>query len=299
MGRDFAETSGAAQEIFRRADDVLGFALSRICFDGPAEELERTDIQQPAIFVTSAAIWAAFLEAGGGRDQFSFAGGLSLGEYTALYVAGAMSFEDALRLVHRRGQLMQEAATAAPSGMVSLIGADEATVSDLCDKARGDGVLAAANFNCPGQIVVAGSKDACERAAGLAEAASCRAIPLAVAGAFHSPLMASAAEGLAPVLAETSFQAPVLPVISNVTANYHGDPDSIRESLRRQVVEPVRWQRCVERMIADGVERFIEIGPGRVLAGLMRKIDRKRTTINIGTAVSLAAAQPALTGETA
>lgn len=299
MGQDFAESSQAAQEVFQRADDVLGFSLSGMCFDGPATELERTDIQQPAIFVTGVAIWESFLAAGGSRDQFSFAGGLSLGEYTALHVAGAMSFEDALRLVHWRGQLMQEAATASPSGMVSIIGADEATANDLCDKARGDGVLAPANFNCPGQIVIAGSKDACERVVGFAEAASCRAIPLAVAGAFHSPLMASAAEGLSSVLADTPIQAPVLPVISNVTANYHGDPDSIRESLRRQVVEPVRWQRCIERMIADGVERFVEFGPGRVLTGLMRKIDRKRTTINISTAESLAAAQPVLMGSSA
>ena len=296
MGRDIAEGSARARAIFDRADEVLGFSLSRMCFEGSAESLERTDVQQPAIFTTGVAIWEAFLEAGGRRDAFACAGGLSLGEYTALHVAGAMSFEDALRLVRRRGQLMQEAACATPSGMVSLVGADEAAADDLCARARGDGVLVPANFNCPGQIVVAGSRAACERAVTLAEATLLRAIPLAVAGAFHSPLMASAAEGLAPVLDKTVFESPAIPVVANVDAEYHGGADAIRRSLRRQVVEAVRWQRCIERMIADGVARFVEMGPGRVLTGLMRKIDRTRATVYISTRESLRAAAAELDG---
>jgi len=269
---------------------VLGFDLARTCFDGPTEELERTDIQQPAIFVTSVAIWEAWLEAGVPRESISHFGGLSLGEYTALHVAGAVSFEDALRLVRRRGELMQQAAVASPSGMVSLVGAEDNTARSLCDKARGGEVLSPANFNCPGQIVIAGSRSACERAVALAGEFQCRAVPLAVAGAFHSPLMQSAADGLAPVLEETLFTTPRMKVIANVDAQYHDNPASIRSSLRRQVTQPVLWQRCIERMIQDGVERFVEIGPGRVLTGLMRKINRQISTTNVSTAESIASA---------
>jgi [acyl-carrier-protein] S-malonyltransferase len=289
MGRDVAESSAAARDVFDRASQVLGFDLARVCFDGPATELERTDVQQPAIFVTSVAIWEAWLEAGGTRDTFVCSGGLSLGEYTALHVAGAVSFEDGLRLVRRRGELMQQAALASPSGMVSLVGADEAMARALCERARGGDVLAPANFNCPGQIVIAGDRAACERATALAEEVGCRAVPLAVAGAFHSPLMQSAADGLRGVLEQTPFTTPGMRVIANVDAEYHRDPASIRDSLRRQVTQPVLWQRCIERMIADGVERFMEIGPGRVLTGLMRKINRNVPCVNVSTTEALAA----------
>jgi len=289
MGRDVAESSAAARGVFDRANDVLGFDLARVCFDGPAAELERTDVQQPAIFVTSVAIWEAWLEAGGARETFVCSGGLSLGEYTALHVAGAVSFEDALRLVRRRGELMQQAALASPSGMVSLVGADEAMARALCDRARGGDVLAPANFNCPGQIVIAGDRAACERATALAGEVGCRAVPLAVAGAFHTPLMQTAADGLRPALERTPFTTPGMRVIANVDAEYHRDPTSMRDSLRRQVTQPVLWQRCIERMIADGVERFVEIGPGRVLTGLMRKINRNVPCVNVSTAELIAA----------
>ena len=287
MGLDVAKASERGRAVFARADEFLGFKLSRLCFEGPAQELEKTDIQQPAIFVTSTAIWEAFLEAGGRRDRFVWSGGLSLGEYTALHVAGAVGFEETLRLVRRRGQLMQEAAVANPSGMISLIGADEKSARLLCERARGDEVLAPANFNCPGQIVVSGSRKACERAIKLAPECGCRAVALPVAGAFHSPFMEAAARGLQPVLAETDFTSPDLAVIRNVDAAQHGDAPAIRDFLRRQVTEPVRWQGCVERMIEDGVERFVEIGPGRVLTGLMRKINRGMTAINASTADSI------------
>ena len=290
MGRDVAESSAAARAVFNRANDVLGFDLARVCFDGPAAELERTDVQQPAIFVTSVAIWKAWVEGGTPRDSFTHCGGLSLGEYTALHVAGAVSFEDALRLVRRRGELMQQAAVASPSGMVSLVGADEAAARALCERARGGDVLAPANFNCPGQIVIAGSRSACERAVALAGEFQCRAVPLAVAGAFHSPLMQSAADGLEPVLEQTRFTTPRMKVIANVDAEYHRDPGSIRDSLRRQVTQPVLWQRCVERMIEDGVGQFVEIGPGRILTGLMRKINRNVPCANVSTAESIASA---------
>lgn len=290
MGKDVAEACEAARIIFQRANDVLGFDLARLCFEGPPERLEQTDIQQPAVFVTSVAIWEAFLAAGGVLEAFAAAGGLSLGEYTAYYAAKALAFDDALRLVHRRGQLMQEASTASPSGMVSLIGADEASARALCDHARGSDVLAPANFNCPGQIVVSGSRAACERALAAAGDFNCRGVALPVAGAFHSPLMEPAALGLWPVLMKTRFAEPAIPVIANVDASYHADAAAIRESLRQQVVKPVLWQRCIERMIDDGVDRFVEVGPGRVLTGLMRKINRNVPALSVSTEDSITAA---------
>jgi [acyl-carrier-protein] S-malonyltransferase len=287
MGRDVAEASPLASEVYRRADDILGFELSRCCFEGPAEKLECTDVQQPAIFVTSVAIWEALQIRGVLRDRVAAAAGLSLGEYTALYVAGAMSFEDALRLVYRRGQLMQEASEAQPGGMVSLVGADAVAVSALCARASEGEVLVPANFNCPGQIVISGTRAACERAIKLAEEFDCRAVSLKVAGAFHSPLMESAASGLAEALRSTRISPPRIRVLANVNALYHTDPDSIRTALRDQVTHPVQWLRSMERLIAEGCEPLVEVGTGRVLTGLAAKINRKVRRINIGSAADL------------
>ncbi len=289
MGRDVAAASAMARAVYDRANQGLGFDLAKLCFEGPTEKLEQTDVQQPAIFVTSVAIFQAFVEGGGSLSDFQRAGGLSLGEYTALHIAGAVGFDDCLKLVQRRGQLMQEAATARPSGMVSLVGADKDKAEGICEKARGDDVLTPANFNCPGQIVIAGSKAACERAVAVAEEFGCRAVPLAVAGAFHSAIMASAAQGLQTMLDRTSIASTKIPVISNVNANYHGDAAAIRASLVRQLTQPVMWQQCIEQMIADGANRFVEFGPGRVLTGLMRKINRSLDTVNINTAEAAAA----------
>lgn len=287
MGREAAAGSARARSIYDRANSILGFDLAKICFEGPADSLEQTDIQQPAIFVTSMAILEAWREGPGADEVFTHSGGLSLGEYTALCAAGVIRFEDALRLVRRRGELMQQAAKDNPSGMVSLVGADEATATALCERARGQDVLAPANFNCPGQIVIAGGKGACERAIAAAVEVGCRAVPLAVAGAFHTALMASAGSGLAPVLAATHFEVPDRRVIANVDAEYHGGAEDMRSSLTRQVTQPVLWQKCIERMIADGVARFVEIGPGRVLTGLMRKINRAIPCVNIGASEAL------------
>ena len=182
---------------------------------------------------------------------------------------------------------MQQAAEASPSGMVCLIGADPEVAQAVCDRARGTGVLAPANFNCPGQVVISGDKAACRRAEEAVVDFDCRAVALAVAGAFHSPLMASAADGLWPVLQETPFTSPGIPVIANVDAGWHTDPEAMRESLRRQITQPVLWHKCVERMIEFGVDRFVEIGPGRVLAGIMRKIDRKMPVLNVGAYESI------------
>lgn len=291
MGRDVAERYAVAAETFRQADRILGFELSALCFHGPAERLNATDIQQPAIFTTSVALFRAAV-AGGAivADAWAAMGGLSLGEYTALHLAGALSFEDALRLVYRRGQLMQEACQRHPGGMVSLMGMDEAAVLALCERVGPVGRVRPANYNCPGQIVVSGEKAACVEAARLAEEFGGKAVVLDVAGAFHSELMRPAAEGLRPALEAVQLAPPRIPVVANVDGQYHGDPDAIREALYRQVFNPVRWQACVERMIADGCGTFWEIGPNRVLSGLVRKISRSVRTVNISSADRLTAA---------
>ena len=282
-----AEAGGRAAEIFAAADRVLGFELSRLCFEGPATELERTDIQQPAIFVTSVAIWAALQERGAPDSLLGATAGLSLGEYTALHVADAIGFEEALKLVAQRGRLMQEASKASPSGMVSVVGADEDGVRALCEKAAQGEVLTPANFNCPGQVAISGTSSACERALELASEFGCRAVALKVAGAFHSPLMAPAGRRLAETLAGTPVTRPRVPVVSNVTANYHGEPQTIRDLLERQLTHPVRWQSSIERLIGDGYDTFVEVGPGRVLTGLMRKINRGVRAINVSGLTAL------------
>lgn len=288
MGKDFAEAYPAARDVFERADRVLGFAISSLCFDGPAEQLEKTDIQQPAIFVTSVAVYRAALAAGTlGADPFAAMGGLSLGEYTALHLADSLSFEDALRLVHRRGELMQQAAESSVGGMVSIMGVDEDKVLALCERVGASGRVRPANFNCPGQIVISGAKAACDAAAAIAEEFGGKAIPLKVAGAFHSDLMKPAAEGLRPVLENTELRKPRWRVIANVDAEYHAEPTAIRESLYRQVFSPVRWEACVKRLAADGCSTFFEIGPNRILTGLMRKIDRGVKCVNISKTADL------------
>jgi [acyl-carrier-protein] S-malonyltransferase len=285
MGADVAAASAQAARVFAWASDVLGFDLLELCTNGPAERLEATDIQQPAILVASIAYLEGLRELGDAAilDGAEATAGLSLGEYTALYFAGSLAFEDAVRLVRRRGQLMQQAAESSPSGMVSLIGADESKAQALCAAAAEGEVLVPANYNCPGQIVLSGSKGACERAASRAEEFGCKAVPLKVAGAFHSPLMQPAADGLARTLAETQIHAPRVAVLSNVTTQPHADPASIRRLLTEQLTQPVRWHACMERLLQDGFDTFVEVGPNRVLAGLMRKIDRKARTINVGT----------------
>ena len=293
MGQDVAAVHAVAAETFAQADEILGFALSKLCFEGPADRLNATDIQQPAIFTTSVALFRAAVAAHRFRsDAFAALGGLSLGEYTALHLADAVSFADALRLVYRRGQLMQQAALQAPGGMVSLVGAEEDKVLALCERVADQGRIRPANYNCPGQIVVSGDKAACDAAASLADQFGCRAVPLPVAGAFHSELMRSAAEGLRPALAACAFAAPRIRVIANVDAEYHRDPGAMRESLYRQVTSPVRWQACVERLIADGCTEFWEVGPNRHLTGMMRKINRTMKMTNVSTAADLAAGAP-------
>ncbi len=263
----------AARDLFLRADEILGIPLTRIVREGPGEDLTRTEYAQPAIFVTSLAVLAGRRAAGLFEDaSFQAAAGLSLGEYTAHCFAGTFSFEDGLKLVRARGLAMQDAATRIPSGMTSLVGADPAAAERVCARARGAGVLVVANLNAPGQVVLSGD---CEALARVPEAATAegirRCIPLSVAGAFHSPLMAPARDALEAALAATTMHAPRIPIWSNVTAAPVQDVTTIRMLLARQVVEPVRWEETMRGLEAAGCHEAAEPPPGRVLSALARK----------------------------
>jgi [acyl-carrier-protein] S-malonyltransferase len=278
MGKDFYESSPMAKETFDTANDVLGFDLASLCFNGPDEKLNQTDISQPAIYTTSVAAYRAGLDVGVIDPSVITAfAGLSLGEYTALFLGGVFTFEDGLKLVAARGRYMQEAAVATPSGMVALLGADEATVDKLCSENAQGEVLVAANYNAPGQIVVSGSRSACERVLKAAEAAGLKASALKVAGAFHSPLMQSGADKMRAELNAAGFAAPATTVYSNVTAHPHVDPASIKDLLVNQIVSPVRWEQTMRTLIADGGDgaRFVELAPNRHLAGLAKRINRR------------------------
>jgi [acyl-carrier-protein] S-malonyltransferase len=295
MGKDFYESSPSAKEVFDIANDVIGFDLKSLCFSGPEERLNQTDISQPAIYTTSVAAYRASLEAGViDPTAVTAYAGLSLGEYTALYLAGVFTFEDGLRLVAARGRYMQEAAVATPSGMVAILGADESAVDALCREAAQGEVLVAANYNAPGQIVVSGSKSACERALTAAEAAGFKATALKVAGAFHSPLMQSGADKMKVELAAAALGSPRTPVYSNVTAAVHGEPASIKELLVKQMVSPVRWEQTMKTLIAEGGEtasgdtaRFVELAPNRHLAGLAKRINRRLPIESLATIAGL------------
>jgi [acyl-carrier-protein] S-malonyltransferase len=277
MGRQAAESIPRARELYNRATEVLGYDLAKICFEGPAEDLDSTIFSQPALFVTSLAALEQL------REQqpdvvlsCEAAAGLSLGEYTALVFAGAIEFEAGLLLVQERGAAMQDASDAAPSGMVSILGLDRAKVEELCERASEGETLQIANYLCPGNIVISGTVAACQRAADLAPAAGAmKAIPLAVAGAFHTPIMNSAVERLAAALSDVAISQPAIPVVSNVDALPHDDPEEIRQILIRQVISPVRWEDSMRYLLEQGYDQFHEIGPGRVLRGLIKRIDRK------------------------
>ncbi len=283
MSKGWSETSESARSIFERADDVVGDALgaplSQLCFEGPDETLNRTDVSQPAIYTASVACFAGWLDETNVTAKelhMTATAGLSLGEYTALHLAGAFSFEDGLKLVALRGRAMQDAAEATASSMVALIGADEEKASAVCDQARENDILVNANFNAPGQVVISGSAAACDRAEVVAGEMGLRAKRLEVAGAFHSPLMQPAADRLAEALAATTINPPACTVMANVTAMPHeNDPDSIRMKLVDQLTSPVRWAACCEYLVKNyaGAE-FHELAPGKTIGGMMRRIDR-------------------------
>jgi [acyl-carrier-protein] S-malonyltransferase len=283
MGKSLHDSSASARELFQAAGRALGFDLASICFNGPEDRLNQTDISQPAIYVTSIASFHAAVESGmfdaGAVTAYA---GLSLGEYTALHLSGVFGFEEGLQLVAQRGKYMQEAAVASPSGMVALIGPDEAVARKLCEENAHGEVLVPANFNAPGQIVISGSSAACQRAIAAAESTGIRAMPLKVAGAFHSPLMQSAADKMSAALAAVSFSAPAKTVYSNVTARPHADPQTIKRLLVEQIVSPVRWEQIMQSLVSIPDSRFIELAPGKTLAGLARRINRRLVVESIG-----------------
>ncbi len=283
MCRELDQELPAVREMFDRAGELLGIDLRRLCIEGPAEALEATDVSQPAILVASLAALESLKQTNPELvASCEGAAGLSLGEYTALVFAGAMDLEAGLQVVRRRGQAMQAAAVATPSGMTSVLGLDEAAVDDLCRRVAPSGRLWKANLLGPGNIVVSGETAALEQVAAVAtELGAMKVIPLAVAGAFHSDLMKPADEQLAQVLNQTQLTSPRIPVYSNVDAVAHSDPDDIRRTLVAQVLQGVRWEDSMRRMIADGFDTFYEIGPGRVLTGLLRRIDRKMPCTNV------------------
>jgi len=290
MGAEIAQSFPVAAEIFEKANDIVGFGLSRICFEGPAEQLNSTTISQPAIFVTSAAILEVLrTEPATSSLSADVTAGLSLGEYTALYAAGLISFEDALVLVQKRGQAMQAAADATEGAMVGIIGLDEEKARQLCAEAAEGGLIVPVNFNCPGQTVVSGSKSACKRAEVLAEKyGAIKAVPLEVAGAFHTEMMSSAAEALKEALSNCEVSEPSeIKTIANINAEYYESSQKVAEGLIKQLTCPILWQQCMERLLTDGVEKFYEIGPGRVLTGLMRRINRKIKVVNISSLQSI------------
>jgi len=286
MGGEIADAFPAASDIFEKANNIVGYDLSSICFEGPTEKLNTTTVSQPAIFVTSAAILEALKTNPATKDLHAdVTAGLSLGEYTALYAAGVISFEDALILVQKRGDAMQRAADAAQGAMVSIIGLDQAQVGQLCEEAADGELLAAVNFNCPGQIVISGSKAACARAQELAaKYGAIKAVQLDVAGAFHTQMMTPAADTLKKALANCQISEPSdVKTIANITADYYQNAQKIKEGLTSQLTCPILWQKSMEKLIADRVEQFYEIGPGRVLTGLMKRISRNTKVVNISS----------------
>ena len=273
MGKDLYDASEEAKILFEKANDILGFRITDIMFEGEAEELKQTKVTQPAIFLHST-ILAKLL---GHHFQPEMVAGHSLGEISALTAAGVLAFEDGLKLVSKRALAMQAACEAEPSTMAAILGLENEVVEGICEKV--EGIVVAANYNCPGQLVISGTvdaiNDACEL---LKEAGARRALVLPVGGAFHSPLMEPARAELAKAIEATTFNTPICPVYQNVTASAVTDPNEIKENLVAQLTAPVRWTQTMHQMIADGVSGFTEVGPGKVLQGLVKKVDRQMPT---------------------
>ncbi len=290
MGSDLAERFPSAKAWFDRANAVLGYDLASICFHGPESELTKTEHAQPGIFLVG---WVAFqiLKEQVPDLKFEATAGLSLGEFTALTAAGALSFEDGIRIVRERGKFMQEACEATQGGMAAIIGLDEAATRAVCAEAG----VELANLNCPGQLVISGPSDKMQHACDLAKAKGAkRALPLTVAGAYHSRLMASAKAKLDAVLGSVSFQPPQVPVIANVTAQPH-QPADLRQRLVDQVTSPVRWEDSMRYLLAQGFNRFIELGPGTALSGFMKRIERGAQMLNVSNLSSLEATRSKIT----
>lgn len=282
MGRALLEGQPAARPLFDRASALLGYDLAQVCLEGPKEKLDSTAISQPAIYVASLAALEQLRATDPSAEQECVAAaGLSLGEYTALTFAGALDFRDGVKLVHLRGTAMQAAADATPSGMVSVVGPEPLAVEQLCEAAADAGLIRVANLLCPGNTVVSGTNAACAKLEKLAAEQRYRTVRLAVAGAFHTPLMRPADQTLATAVSAVEWRVPRVPVWSNVDACSHTDPAEIRGLLVRQVLEPVRWEETLRNLLASGVDRFYEIGPGKVLAGLLKRVNRQAVCQNV------------------
>jgi len=281
MGRDLYDNFDSAKEVFKQADRVLGFPLSELCFEGPEDKLRQTINAQPAIVAASLACLEAALDAGGsnGLSPPAFVAGHSLGEYTALAAAKVLDFASTVYLARERGRLMHEAGLKEPGGMVAIMGLDEASVVEVCSETD----TRIANINCPGQLVISGARDGLTQAVDLATSRGAyRAIPLNVSGAFHTPLMQSAVDGMSELVASLSFRQPQVPIIANTTAQPMVTAEEVKEELLRQLCNGIQWQRSIEYMINNGVSTFIEIGPGKVLSGLIKRIDRNVEPLNMG-----------------
>ncbi len=289
MGRQFYERFASSRKVFELADQVLNLPLTKLCFEGPESDLEATDVSQPAILVCSAAIVSALEETEVlTRADFSVAAGLSLGEYSALWFAGALGLEDAIRLVRIRGVWMQCASEASPSGMLALLGASAESAAELCRSVSGNEVLVPANYLCEGNIVLSGSTTAIDRAEAVARNFGVRRTTrLKVAGAFHSELMRPACEPLTEALATTPLGIPRMPVLSNVTARPLADAEEISRLLVQQVTSPVRWAQCIQEVVRMGIHDLVEPGPGKTLSQLATKIDRSLRAVSINFVVDL------------
>lgn len=274
MGKDLYEQSPVAKALFEQANEILGFRITDIMFDGTAEALKETKVTQPAVFLHSVILAKTLTD-----FAPEMVAGHSLGEFSALVANGTLSFEDGLRLVSQRAMAMQKACELAPSTMAAVLGLDDALVEQIC--AETEGVVVAANYNCPGQLVISGAVPAVEAACEALKAAGARrALVLPVGGAFHSPMMEPAREELAAAIEATVFSTPSCPVYQNVTASAVADPAEIKKNLIIQLTAPVKWTQSVQQMIADGATSFTEVGPGKVLAGLINKIDKEAVTVN-------------------
>ena len=283
MGHDLYETFATAKTVFEQADEALGFPLTRLCFDGAEDELRQTINAQPAIVTVSFACLKAMQEVSGNNElpPAVFLAGHSLGEYTALAVAGVLDFATTVYLARERGRLMHEAGQERPGAMAAIIGLDEALLAGICEETD----TRIVNINCPGQLVISGAAENITKAVSLAKSRGARrAIPLQVSGAFHTSLMQSAVDGMAEIIATLPFSEPTIPIIANTTAQPLTTADLIKEELLRQLCNCVQWQRSIEYMVDNGVSTFIEIGPGKVLTGLIKRINKSVELINIGDA---------------
>ena len=292
MGKELAERFAVARQVFEEADDALGFAISQLCFAGPAEELQLTENTQPAILTTSVAAFRAARE--NGLPEPAFVAGHSLGEYSALVTSGVLALSDAVKTVRARGQYMQQAVPVGTGAMAAVIGGELSAIESACREASEDQVCSVANSNSPAQVVIAGNTEAVDRAIELLKGVAKRVIKLNVSAPFHCALMRPAQEKLAGHLERLTFNEPRVPVVTNVDARVTRAPDELRDALLRQVSAPVRWLESMQLLLGENVETFVEVGPGKVLSGLMRQTNRDVKCLNVEDAASLEAARAAL-----